>query len=103
MQSSGFMWESNDGTASGADARLIEDPSIKWTGPQFAVAELTILHRSEPIRESDGEELSWNPWRVLPDHEPLGWVGRTRKAVYGADFKWRTEENAKLAEFGKPA
>ncbi len=102
MASIGFMGAAIRGTTQGADTHLIENPSIKWNGPQFAVAEVTILHRSEPIKESDGEALSWNPWRVLPEHEPLGWVGRTRKAVYGADFKWRTEENAKLAGFGKP-
>jgi len=102
MPSNDFMKESIDGTHRGAGQRLIENPTIKWNGPQFAVAELTILQRSEPIKESDGEALSWNPWRALPEHEPLSWVGRTRKVVYSADFKWRTDENAKLAQFGKP-
>ena len=102
MQSVDFLSPRTDGTIHGAERRLIEDPSIDWNGPQFALAELTLLRRSEPVRESDGEELSFNPWRVLAEHEPLGWVGRTRKAVYAADFKWRTEENAKLADFGKP-
>lgn len=101
MQSADFA-AARLNAANHGERRLIEDPSINWNGPQFALAELTILRRAEPVRKSDGEDLSFNPWRVLPEHEPLGWVGRTRKAVYAADFKWRTEENAKLADFGKP-
>ena len=73
----------------------IEDPSQEWRGPFVPVAELVIEQRSnEPLLESDGEALSFNPWRTLSEHRPLGWVNRVREAVYRADFAWRTAKNA---------
>ena len=47
------------------------------------------------MEESDGEALSFNPWRTVLELQPLSWAGRVRRAVYAADFKWRTEENRK--------
>lgn len=72
---------------------LIEDSSKPWTGKLIPVAELTFLPVSTPILESEGEELSFNPYRVLAEHEPLSWVGRARKQVYAVDFDWRTKVN----------
>lgn len=73
----------------------IEDSTILWRGNLLPVARLTInkIGSVSAIQESDGEALSYNPWRVLAEHEPLGWPGRVRKAVYAADFAWRTSMN----------
>lgn len=73
----------------------IEDSGTKWTGPLVPVAHLVIDTVTESIQESDGESLSFNPWRVLKEHRPLGWVGRVRRPVYATDFEWRTKLNAK--------
>lgn len=73
----------------------VEDPSIEWRGPLYPVAELVFPASAQPIAETDGEALSFNPWRALVEHHPLGWPGRVRKAVYVADFNWRTETNAR--------
>ena len=73
----------------------IEDSSHAWTGAHIPVATLTFEKVDGTVAESAGEELSFNPVRSLPEHEPLGWPGRVRKEVYPADFKWRTEKNLK--------
>lgn len=74
----------------------IEDPSVEWKGRLVPVAVLEIPRQraDRPLLESAGEPLSFNPWRTLPEHRPLGWVNRVREAVYRADFTWRTEKNA---------
>ncbi len=75
----------------------IEDPSVEWRSPLVPLATLTIPQRQVPLLESSGEPLSFNPWRTLPEHRPLGWVNRVREAVYRADFMWRTKKNAENA------
>lgn len=74
----------------------IEDPSVQWRGRLIPVAVLEIPRRRDdnPLLESSGEAISFNPWRTLPEHRPLGWVNRVREAVYRADFTWRTNKNA---------
>lgn len=78
----------------------IEDPSVEWIGRLIPVAVLTIPQRKgdEPLTESGGEALSFNPWRTLREHRPLGWVNRVREAVYRADFEWRSAKNAALKQ-----
>jgi Catalase len=78
-----------------AEREPIEDPSVTWRGPLVPLAELTIAKTAGPVLESTGEALSFNPWRVLAEHRPLGWASRVRRAVYAADFQWRTEMNAR--------
>lgn len=73
----------------------IEDSSKTWKGAHVPVADLVFEKVEGTVEESAGEELSFNPVRSLPEHEPLGWPGRVRKEVYPADFKWRTEKNLK--------
>lgn len=71
----------------------LSDSTKRWTGPMIPLAELTLLQTNREIKESDGEHLSYNPFRTLAEHEPLSWPGRVRKAIYDADFKWRQEVN----------
>lgn len=73
----------------------IENSSHAWKGAHVPVATLTFEKVDGTVAENAGEELSFNPVRALPEHEPLGWPGRVRKEVYPADFKWRTEKNLK--------
>jgi hypothetical protein len=74
----------------------VEDSSKLWRGKLVPVAELTFLQTDKPLRESDGEALSFNPWHVLKEHQPLGWPGRVRRDVYLADFNWRKKVNAEV-------
>lgn len=71
----------------------ISDSTKVWKGRFVPLAELVISQTNRPVLESDGEALSFNPFRALEVHKPLGWPGRTRRAVYVADFNWRTQTN----------
>jgi len=79
------------------DGESVEDPTQEWKGVPVPLARL-VLPQAQPgsylaILKDSGEQLSFDPWRVLPEHEPLGWVGRARRAAYKADFEWRTRTN----------
>jgi hypothetical protein len=71
----------------------VEDSTVAWAGAYVPVADLTLLKVTQPIQESDGEALSFHPWRALKEHQPLGWPGRARLAAYTASLRWRTEQN----------
>lgn len=71
----------------------LEDSSIAWKGEYIPVADLVISRVEQEVQESDGEALSFNPMRTLLEHQALSWAGRVRRAVYAADFKWRSEHN----------
>ncbi|MBX9696223.1 MAG: hypothetical protein K2Z81_27790, partial [Cyanobacteria bacterium] len=75
------------------EGESIANSTRKWGGRFIPVGEVTVLRRAEPLPESEGEGLSFNPFRCLDEHKPLGWVGRTRSAVYAADFLWRKQMN----------
>lgn len=72
----------------------IENPTVQWNGPFVAVATLDVHQRgNQPLLESSGEGLSFNPWRVTAEHRPLGWANRLRQSVYESDFQWRDGVN----------
>ena len=71
----------------------LEDYTVAWAGPYVPVADVTLLKVTQPIQESDGEELSFHPWRALTEHRPLGWPGRARLAAYTASYRWRAQQN----------
>jgi hypothetical protein len=65
----------------------IEDPTHVWDeglAPNQKVA--TILIPCQTFESDEQMEfcqnLSFNPWRSLPDHKPLGGINRVRKSVY---------------------
>ena len=39
------------------------------------------------------ENLSFNPWRTLPEHRPLGSINRARLQVYPAISRFRHRKN----------
>jgi hypothetical protein len=81
------------------DTMPIEDPGIAWdetASPFQKVATLTIAPQvfdTEERREF-GDNLSFNPWRCLPEHRPLGGISRARRQVYQALSTFRHERNA---------
>lgn len=76
----------------------IEDPSVNWDeslSPFQRVATLTIPAQvfDTPSRDEMGDNLSFNPWRTLAEHRPMGGISRARRQVYRALSKFRHERN----------
>ena len=76
----------------------IEDPGVTWdeaASPFRKCATLTIPPQlfDTPERREFGDNLSFNPWRCLPEHRPLGGISRARLQVYQALSKFRHERN----------
>ena len=76
----------------------IEDLSVRWKeadAPFIKVATIKI-----PMQEFDneaqqafGDQLSFNPWRCLAEHTPLGNLNRARKIVYQTLSNFRHKQN----------
>jgi hypothetical protein len=82
-------------------AMPIEDPGVRWDegrSPFRKVATLTIPSQvfDTPERREFGDNLSFNPWRCLPEHRPLGGIGRARRQVYQAlsAFRMSTQRSS---------
>jgi hypothetical protein len=79
-------------------AMPIEDLGVRWEealSPFRKVATLTIFSQvfDTPERREFGDNLSFSPWRCLPEHRPLGGIGRARRQVYQALSAFRHEQN----------
>ena len=76
----------------------IDDPMVAWDprlSPYRKVATLTL-----PVQRCDSpaqlqfcENLSFNPWRTLPAHRPLGDINYARLRVYPAIARFRHRRN----------
>ncbi len=76
----------------------VEDPGVTWDealSPFRKVATLTIPSQifDTPEQREFGDNLSFNPWRCLPEHRPLGGISRARRQVYQALSTFRHESN----------
>lgn len=76
----------------------IENPTKVWSeelSPFRKVATIRILQQDFDTPSNDylGEHISYNPWRALPEHRPLGGINRTRKVAYELISKFRHEYN----------
>jgi hypothetical protein len=63
----------------------VEDPRIRWWSSKiYKLATIKIPPQifDIPKQQLFGENLAYNPWHTLPEHEPLGEVNLTRKQVY---------------------
>ncbi|HTQ08025.1 MAG TPA: Dyp-type peroxidase [Polyangiaceae bacterium] len=81
----------------------VEDPSVRWRerdAPFRKVATLEIPPQDfdTPERQHFAENLSYNPWRCLPEHRPLGGISRARRQVYRALSAYRHDRNAEPSE-----
>jgi len=81
----------------------IEDPGITWEealSPFRKVARLTIPSQVFDTleRREFGDNLSFNPWRCLHEHRPLGGISRARRQVYDALSMFRHDNNQALRE-----
>jgi hypothetical protein len=76
----------------------VEDPMVAWDpklSPYRKVATLTLLAQTfdAPPQMEFCENLSFNPWRTLPEHRPLGGINRARLRVYPAISSFRHRKN----------
>ena len=77
----------------------IEDPTVRWDpelSPYRKVAKVRVLRQSNidsPERRIFCENLSFNSWRTLPEHRPMGDLNRARRAIYEAIAAFRHHRN----------
>jgi hypothetical protein len=77
----------------------IEDATVPWpeeASPHRPVAKIVFPQQNpnSPQRRAFGDDvLSFNSWRGLAAHRPLGSINRLKKDVYDASSKYRHEVN----------
>ena len=73
----------------------VEDPTVEWKSPFIKVATLKLPSQTidSPEQLKFFENISFNPWHSLPEHEPLGGINRPRKQVYQQLSKLRQKLN----------
>jgi hypothetical protein len=76
----------------------VENPMVPWDprlSPYRKVATLRFPVQTfdTPAQRELCENLSFNPWRTLPEHRPLGAINRARLKVYPAISRFRHERN----------
>lgn len=76
----------------------IENAQKTWSekrSPFLKVATIKILKQDfdNPAQDNFGENLSFTPWRALPEHRPLGGINRARRVVYRVISAFRHEYN----------
>lgn len=85
----------------------IENPMVEWDtdlSPYRKVATLTIPVQTfdSPAQMRFCEDLSFNPWRTLPEHQPLGAINRARLRVYPAIARFRHKRNGVTTREPRP-
>ncbi|HZI48953.1 MAG TPA: di-heme-cytochrome C peroxidase, partial [Pyrinomonadaceae bacterium] len=77
----------------------IEDANVAWKeslSPYRKVGTIRIPSQTcdSPAHVAFCENISFNPWRTLPEHRPLGGINRARREVYPAISQFRHHRNA---------
>jgi len=78
----------------------IEDASVEWPqaqSPFVAVARISVAPQTAWDHERSAaidEDLSFDPWRGLAAHRPLGSINRVRRAAYAASAAARAARRA---------
>ena len=69
-----------------ANKMPIEDSTVVWdeaAAPYQPIARLNIPAQSFNQQQTQiCEQLTFNPWRALPQHQPLGGINRARREIY---------------------
>jgi hypothetical protein len=91
------------------DAQMpLDRATVRWSevlSPPVHVATLVLPRQDLGTRGQDayGENLAFNPWHVLPAHEPVGSIAEARKVAYRASARARRDVNGvPLAEPVQP-
>lgn len=73
----------------------IENPSVVWNSEPVKLATIKI-----PVQIFDtpeliefGDNLPFNTWHCLPEHQPLGGFNRVRKIIYEEMYEFRHKHN----------
>src|SRR5207248_1602623 len=61
---------------------------------KVATLEIQMQHFDTAQQNHFGDNLSFNPWRCLPEHRPLGGISRARRQAYRALTSFRHDRNA---------
>jgi hypothetical protein len=77
----------------------IEKPSVPWDSKlspyrKVATVKIPVQALGTPEQVAFTENISFNPWRTLPEHKPMGAINRARKEVYPAISQFRRQRNA---------
>lgn len=100
------VWELRAQLATNLETTPVEDASVTWpedVTPYRTVATLTVEPQdsySPERRVYADDDLSFNPWHCLVEHQPLGSIQRVRKPVYDDSTKDRHHLNARTG--GEP-
>jgi hypothetical protein len=75
----------------------IDSPGFDWTRAEAATEELATIEIPQQEfdtneRRTFGQELSFNPWRCLEVHRPLGALNQARRRIYEALSALRHQE-----------
>jgi len=93
------VWELRAQLATDLGVTPVEDASVPWpqdVTPYRAVATLTVEPQdsySPQRRVYADDDLSFNPWHCLLEHQPLGSIQRVRRPVYDDSTKDRHRLN----------
>jgi len=73
----------------------IEDPTIEWTSEfiKLATIRIPIQDIDNEERKNIGENLSFNTWHCLLEHQPLGIFNRLRRFIYEEMYAFRHKYN----------
>ena len=93
------VWEMRVQLCLDLDAMPVEDASAKWPedrSPYVAVARITVPAQDswaadQVARVDDG--MTFNPWRGLLAHQPLGSVMRARRRAYESSAAYRRQRS----------
>lgn len=73
----------------------IEDPSVVWNSEPVKLATIRIPSQvfDTPEQTEFGDNLSFNTWHCLQEHQPLGSFNRVRKIIYEEMYEFRHKNN----------
>ena len=83
-----------------AETMPIEDPTKEWNSPfqKVATIRIPVQYFDTPEQREFGEDLSFNVWHSLPEHQPIGNFNRSRKIIYEEMSDFRHKQNLILPE-----
>lgn len=78
-----------------AIAMPIEDPTVEWTSEfiKLATIRIPVQEFDTPHQNEFGDNLAFNSWRTIAEHQPLGNFNRARKIIYKKMYDFRFKFN----------
>ena len=79
----------------------IEDHTVEWKSPFKKVATIRIPRQVFDTEEQNtfGDDMKFNTWHSIAEHQPLGNINRGRKTIYKSMYKYRLgKDNEQLFE-----